>query len=1080
MVQPIYYIILETNQIRRKRLARLQQSTRPATPSPGPSSDRSNQASGTSPQQDKPQPQEISKPVEPVASAKPPATTASSNTGSSPRVQTQSPAPQQVPAESLDQWTLRTLPLVLKIALNAETPNTIFLEEASQELETSTLAIDNVDQVLWYAIREKRLHDPTFISYLFSAWSRAGSIARSLKRNDPLSEQKTAVCGQIKLAIERFSVIICIADPEEKDMYSDFGSALLSMWTQDPWDYARAVLHTANEEGELEGVLAAVFDSVCRKVRQGVLSNNLDSVSAYFDYKPHLTLLEQLVVSDKQVAAAITMLDRFKIKPNYSALNIAYDTLLGPFLSLAPIDSTEMGRLFPNAETATPVEVERISTDIRVETKVLQDRLFYICDHIVRSSPVARTNLLRFLADVLKHNTKRLAMMQTRREEVCHDGFMLNIVAILERFCQPFVDSFGSKLDKIDADYFASTSCILDISEETKILTDNAESNKYYEDHKLEKDQNFISHVFFLMAGYMQYGVNGCITSLDRYKRMIDNVKSQVERLEQAVAAPSPQRNMLLQNLDMGRKALHSFHAKRLALQSMLNSEVLANSLISFSEFVLLFLIRVAEPQHKFPQNRSSLELPFPESSPPAQYSNFPEYLVDGIVSYLIYVSRYVPQAVIREKRNVLVQFCVSFLSTTPYIKNPYVKGKLVEILFYGTLEYGNHPGYFISIFDTDPLCLKYLLTGLMRFYIECEQTGASLQFYEKFTTRFYISEIIRCIWANDAYRAKLDKESKDDVKFFVRFVALLLNDVTYLLDESLTKLGDIHRLQREIADNPALADVPLDPQDASSTSNNEDNEDNASHTRATSLASAERQAKSCMQLANKSVLLLKMFTSAVPKAFVLPEIVDRLAAMLNYNLAALVGPRCNELKVTDPEKYGFNPKNLLSDMSEVYVNLRFEEAFVKAVARDGRSFSPANIDRAIQILDKWGLQPVAVLERLQNFKAAAEQARQEEEEGELELGDVPDEFLDPLMFTLMEEPVTLPSSKVVIDLGTIKSHLLSDPKDPFNRAPLKIEDVIPNTELKEKIEAWKREQREAFRKEKEAAANQDVQMTDA
>lgn len=52
---------------------------------------------------------------------------------------------------------------------------------------------------------------------------------------------------------------------------------------------------------------------------------------------------------------------------------------------------------------------------------------------------------------------------------------------------------------------------------------------------------------------------------------------------------------------------------------------------------------------------------------------------------------------------------------------------------------------------------------------------------------------------------------------------------------------------------------------------------------------------------------------------------------------------------------------------------------------------------------------------------------------------------VDPLMATLMEDPVILPSSNVTIDRQTIKIHLLSDPKDPFNREPLKLEDVIPS-----------------------------------
>lgn len=43
-----------------------------------------------------------------------------------------------------------------------------------------------------------------------------------------------------------------------------------------------------------------------------------------------------------------------------------------------------------------------------------------------------------------------------------------------------------------------------------------------------------------------------------------------------------------------------------------------------------------------------------------------------------------------------------------------------------------------------------------------------------------------------------------------------------------------------------------------------------------------------------------------------------------------------------------------------------------------------------------------------------------------------------------MQDPVILPKSKTTIDRSTIRSHLLSDPNDPFNRSPLKIEDVIP------------------------------------
>lgn len=44
-----------------------------------------------------------------------------------------------------------------------------------------------------------------------------------------------------------------------------------------------------------------------------------------------------------------------------------------------------------------------------------------------------------------------------------------------------------------------------------------------------------------------------------------------------------------------------------------------------------------------------------------------------------------------------------------------------------------------------------------------------------------------------------------------------------------------------------------------------------------------------------------------------------------------------------------------------------------------------------------------------------------------------------------------------VVDRSTIARHLLSDTKeDPFSRAPLDIEDVIPHDALRQKIEQWK------------------------
>jgi hypothetical protein len=74
-------------------------------------------------------------------------------------------------------------------------------------------------------------------------------------------------------------------------------------------------------------------------------------------------------------------------------------------------------------------------------------------------------------------------------------------------------------------------------------------------------------------------------------------------------------------------------------------------------------------------------------------------------------------------------------------------------------------------------------------------------------------------------------------------------------------------------------------------------------------------------------------------------------------------------------------------------------------------------------------------------------------------LSDVPDEFLDPLTSALMIDPVTLPSSKQVVDRSTIMRHLHlnkdNKPDDPFSRTSLTTDMLEPNHDLRLRISQW-------------------------
>lgn len=71
-----------------------------------------------------------------------------------------------------------------------------------------------------------------------------------------------------------------------------------------------------------------------------------------------------------------------------------------------------------------------------------------------------------------------------------------------------------------------------------------------------------------------------------------------------------------------------------------------------------------------------------------------------------------------------------------------------------------------------------------------------------------------------------------------------------------------------------------------------------SSGTRARALAQDERQCRSYLTLARETVDMLQYLTVDIKEPFLRPELVDRLASMLNFNLQQLCGPKCNNLKV--------------------------------------------------------------------------------------------------------------------------------------------------------------------------------------
>ena len=98
-------------------------------------------------------------------------------------------------------------------------------------------------------------------------------------------------------------------------------------------------------------------------------------------------------------------------------------------------------------------------------------------------------------------------------------------------------------------------------------------------------------------------------------------------------------------------------------------------------------------------------------------------------------------------------------------------------------------------------------------------------------------------------------------------------------------------------------------------------------------------------------------------------------------------------LQVRNPEKYTWEPKKLLGQLSDLYLHLDCPQ-LARAIANDERSYSSELFDIAIARMSKANIKTSSELERFNQLKARVDKIVAERREDEEDFGDVPDEFM--------------------------------------------------------------------------------------
>ncbi|OCF74479.1 ubiquitin-conjugation factor E4 B [Kwoniella mangroviensis CBS 8886] len=748
-----------------------------------------------------------------------------------------------------------------------------------------------------------------------------------------------------------------------------------------------------------------------------------------------------LLVQVKSIAALLPTLPIW-VAPGVTAPKLEWQSLLGPLtrLNVFPREFPEIWKTyFSNPTERKKEDIEANKSNLRYTLGGLHGSLFNIYNAIVRASPESREGILDFFALTIKLNEKRAGMRVDPRT-VSSDGYMTNLAMVLLKLFEPVMDAQFSKIDKVDPAYY-KTSKRVDITEETKIRGTKEEADEYFGGSmEVDTKPNFISDLFFLTNAFVHLGIVKTIGTRSRAEKNMSEIEKELKRAEAQRSSWAGNPAMETQGEAAIKKLkgdLATLHASLHAYDTQLLDPAMIRLNVSFLGFLMTWLIRLVDPSHKHPSSRISLPLP---SEAPLEFRMLPEYLFDNITEYFDFLARYNPDALDDADKDIVITFVVTFLSPN-YVNNPFLKAKLVSILSYGLWPMGYwRKGALFDRLSVHSLSTEYLMPTLIRFFIDVEATGGHTQFWDKFNFRRDIQRIFKSMWENPLHREAFVKTRHDDFDQFIRFVNMLMSDTTFHLEESLTGMAKIASIQTQQANSEAWAAQPQN-----------EREDQESQ-----LRQAESSAPFHTQMGLENVKLIRDITATTKEPFVTSEIVDRLAASLDENLAVLVGPKMSELKVTNPEKYSFKPKDLLAAIAQIYLNLGNEPEFIRAVANDGRSYSKELFEKFARLLKHRAIMTDAEVAEVVSFTQKVEDMKatiQMEDERE-----VPDEFLGEISLTsssVMKDPVILPVSRVVIDRGTIRTVLLSKEVDPFNNVPLKYEDCKPDTELKAKIDAW-------------------------
>ncbi|OVA19510.1 Ubiquitin conjugation factor E4 [Macleaya cordata] len=195
----------------------------------------------------------------------------------------------------------------------------------------------------------------------------------------------------------------------------------------------------------------------------------------------------------------------------------------------------------------------------------------------------------------------------------------------------------------------------------------------------------------------------------------------------------------------------------------------------------------------------------------------------------------------------------------------------------------------------------------------------------EQYEFRNNIIKILEYLWEIPSHCNAWRQIAQEDTSFYLVFLNFVINEIMFFLDKSLKRILGLAEMEAEMSNNAEWERILFQE-------------------RALNIHNEEDMIGDSMSYVLANVGMLAFTSEQIKVPFLLPQIVDIVATMLNYILLHLVGLQGkSSRRLKHHKRHAYQPKILLNKNVSIYVHLARgdrENIFPAAISKDSRSYN--------------------------------------------------------------------------------------------------------------------------------------------